>query len=519
MTNPKNAIYLKKHIQAIEDHCLKAQINPPLMVRAAKATTEFVQNIKDKKIEKILVLVGPGNNGLDAILTAFRLRELFYDVSIIILQPIEKLRSKNSEKIKIWSKGGGSLLECLDKNPKFDLIIDGLFGIGLNRELSKDYRKLVDKVNACKVTVLSIDTPSGVECDTGRVMGSAIKATYTITFLGHKFGLLTNHGPDYTGKIIMHQLAFKKIMNKKHDNGWLVEDNSIRNVLDVRAKNSHKGKYGTVLIIGGAEGMIGAPILSGRSALKIGAGKVILGMMNTHCKLDANQPDIMIDEANTTLNDLRDNTVIVIGPGLSSTDESKNLLRKCIASNARLVIDAGGLTLIGESSELHLMLQERKAETVLTPHPGEAAILLKSTNDKIQNDRLHAAIQIAKLFNCLCILKGCGTVISDASGNWHVNVSGNPGMATAGMGDVLAGFLGGLLAQGANTMETALSATRLHGLAAERLAEKCQGYLGITASEIINPARTLLNEFKNSSLVGKKLAAKDAGYRFKSQYS
>jgi hydroxyethylthiazole kinase-like uncharacterized protein yjeF len=454
-------IYLTEDIRRIEREA--GETTPPLMERAGAAAAELAARLAAGK--DILILAGPGNNGGDARIAAERLRERFFRVTI------------------------ATRMDEVPQATRWGLVIDGLFGIGLARDVEGEYAQLVDYANGHSCPVLALDIPSGLHSDTGRVLGRAIRATHTLTFIGLKPGLLTLDGPDHCGEISVADLE----LPAQKANAWVTSPQLFDGVLKRRALNFHKGLAGTVGIVGGASGMTGAALLAARAALKLGAGRVRVGLLDPVMPVDPGAPELMIAHADEVLG--ADLDALVVGPGLGQSERAETLLGAALTSELPCVLDADALNLISENADLRHACARRSAETIVTPHPAEAARLLASNTAAVQADRVKAARMLADNLNCHVVLKGAGSILVARDRHWFVNRTGNPGMSSAGMGDVLAGMLGALLAQ-RYTGETALVlATHLHGAAGDELARNGVGPIGMTASELIDAARHLWNSW------------------------
>jgi hydroxyethylthiazole kinase-like uncharacterized protein yjeF len=274
--------------------------------------------------------------------------------------------------------------------------------------------------------------------------------------------------------------------------GWRIESALLGTILQPRLRNSHKGMYGNVGILGGAPGMVGAALLAGRAALRLGAGRVYIGLFADSPTVDLDQPELMLRPAQDLLK-MEGLDCIVCGPGLGQTQGALHALAAALGHNAPLVLDADALNLIATDAKARQALAARIGATLLTPHPAEAARLLGKSIPDIQNDRVAAARELATKFKCGVVLKGNGSICALQDGDWYVNTTGNPGMATAGMGDVLAGIIAALAAQGIEPSMALLAGVHLHGLAADELVRLGIGPLGLTASEVIDAARQVLN--------------------------
>ena len=462
MSHVFRPVYLAQDIRRIE----QANANVPLMERAGAAAAELAVSLLSDKGKDVLILAGPGNNGGDAKVVARLLKERFFRIS---------LASTTGE---------------IPKDIRWNLVVDGLFGIGLSRPVEGEHAKLVEYANAQSCPVLALDIPSGLNSDTGQVLGRAVRATHTITFIGLKPGLLTLDGPDYCGQVTVAGLSLE---TTEKAGGWIAEPSLFANVLKPRPMNFHKGTSGSVAVIGGASGMVGAALLAGRAALKLGAGRVYVGMLDDHHSHDPNSPELMLRHPDDALG--LDLDAIVVGPGLGQGERAETLLGAVVASDIPCVLDADALNLIAGNEDLRKACARRTADTLLTPHPAEAARLLAQTTADVQADRLKAAKNLSQNLNAHVVLKGNGSILVARDGHWFINTSGNPGMASAGMGDVLAGILGALLAQ-KYSGETALAlGTHLHGCAADECVRSGKGPVGLTAGELIKPARRLWNSW------------------------
>ena len=457
-------IYLSADIRRIEE----AAGDLPLMQRAGAAAAELAAKLAGDKAKDILVLAGPGNNGGDARVAADLLRERFFRVHLV--QRPEELTDRP------WG-----------------VVVDGLFGIGLARPIDGEYAKLVEYANRQRCPVLALDVPSGIQSDTGRVMGAAVRATHTITFIALKPGLLTLDGPDHCGEVAVATLGLE-LKPLLAPTAWVAHPALFKGVLKRRPRNFHKGMAGSLGILGGAHGMTGAALLAGRAALKLGAGRVYAGLLQKDAiEVDFAAPELMLRHADDVLG--LDLDAVVAGPGLGASEHAATLVGAVLASEMPCVLDADALNLLSVDESLKSSCARRSADTLLTPHPAEAARLLGTSVAEVQADRLAAAQRLCRGFNAHVVLKGNGSVVAARDGHWFINTSGNPGMASAGMGDVLAGILGALLAQ-RYTGETAIVlGVHLHGAAADALVRSGSGPIGLTAGELIDPARRLWNQW------------------------
>lgn len=484
-------VFLAAEIRAIEQAALAQSPPPALMERAGQAAAELGRALLGDGGKRVLLFAGPGNNGGDALVMARRLRASGCQASVLFTGSPQKLSAESRAALDAWTGAGGTLLEELPAERDWDLVVDGLFGIGLERPLEGRYTELVNWINACTAPVLALDIPSGLHADSGRVLGCAVRASHTLTFIGLKAGLLTLDGPDHAGRLSLDDIGVE-IPETTRARGWRIETALLETVLPLRLRNTHKGSFGTVALIGGAPGMTGAALLAGRAALKLGAGKVLIGLFSDTPAVDLNQPELMLRPASEILN-MPTPACLACGPGLGDSPAAQGILAAAIGTGAPLVLDADALNLLAAQPKLQKALAARSAPTLLTPHPAEAARLLDRKTEKIQSDRIAAARELSERFRAGVVLKGSGSVCALHGGDWFINTSGNPGMASAGMGDVLTGMIAALIAQGVEAEEALLCGVHLHGLAADQLVAAGTGPAGLTASEVIDAARKALN--------------------------
>ncbi|HEY8354805.1 MAG TPA: NAD(P)H-hydrate dehydratase [Methylophilaceae bacterium] len=478
-------LFTTTEIRAIEQQFA----DEPLMQRAGIAISRFVQDILPDVRSAILILAGPGNNGGDALVAARLLRDI-YPVSVVFCGDTDRLPPDAAAALRDWQKAGGTLLPALPEG-KWELVIDGLFGIGLQRPLEGWAAELVAAVNRLGVPVLSIDVPSGLCADTGRVLGCAVRADWTLTFIGLKPGLFTLDGPDHVGEVRLDALETAPASAGR---GHLLEQESVSKLLPRRRRNSNKGDFGNLGIIGGAARMTGAAVLAARAGLLSGAGRVYLGLLDRDAPtLDAVMPELMLRPPQEVLALKLD--CLVLGPGMGTDDAAARLLGQALDSQLPLLLDADALTMLASDQQLRDAARRRQAPTLLTPHPGEAARLLGRSAADVQQDRIASALKMATDFDAVTLLKGCGSIIALPDGSWFINHSGNPGLASAGMGDTLAGIMGALIAQGLSAEDAMQLATYLHGAAADGLIERGNGPVGLSASEVMTEARWLLNQW------------------------
>ena len=494
-------LYSTSDIRAIERAHAKRKPKQSLMLLAGAAVTAFASKIiKKKRGANILVLAGPGNNGGDAWVAAAALKKAGQRVTV--LAPKEQ---KNPDQVvrtasSTYRKANGNVVTKFPSDEKFDLIVDGLFGIGLRRAPEGIFADVIRHANVNAdlhhTPILAVDVPSGLCADTGIFFGATIQADYTLTFLGAKPGLYTADGVDFAGEIEVDRLGLDGTVSEGH----LLTRAVAALLIPQRRNNSHKGSFGNVGIVGGATGMVGAAVLAARAALHMGPGKVFLGLAAKVAPgFDPINPEIMFRIAQELVAD-ETMTASAIGMGLGIDKPASRLLAGALSHAAPMVIDADALNIIATNPSIYAAHQAKVAgnprqstRLVFTPHPGEAARLLGFTSNEVQADRVSAAKSIATKFNAVTVLKGAGTVIAAPDGSYWINTTGNPGMASGGMGDALSGMIASFLAQGLNALESALLGVYLHGAAADECLANGMAPHGLTASEVIFEARTLLN--------------------------
>ena len=481
-------IYRVAEMRAIEaenDHL-------PLMERAGRAAADVARSLAGDRGGRIVILAGPGNNGGDALVVARWLRTWYFDLAVVFIGDAAKLPPPAAAAHAAFVEAGGSTV-TLPATERPALIVDGLFGVGLTRSLDDDYAALVHWANDSGAPILALDVPTGLNADTGVAAGPTIHAVATATFICLKPGLLTGDGPDHCGEVSVHSLDIAAASAAPgHRLDWPVLAQTLPVVLGRRMRNVNKGTFGTLGILGGTEGMGGALILAGRAALRTGAGKVWLGfLMADPPKLDTSMPELMLRHAGPVLDARPD--ALVVGPGLGTSDAARSLLQRALALPVPVALDADALNLIARDPALLATTKSRSAPTLATPHPGEAARVLATDIENVQNDRMKAAHELAQRLSANVVLKGVGSVLAHPDGTWDINASGGPALATAGSGDVLSGLLGALLAQGLDAKTALRYAVCLHGATADALVAQGIGPLGLTASELPDAARGLLN--------------------------
>jgi hydroxyethylthiazole kinase-like uncharacterized protein yjeF len=511
MTQP-HGLFSVAGIRRIESAWQAQTAAGALMNRAAGAVADQATRMLRRMPADatVLLLVGPGNNGGDALLAGRLLLARGFAVRACAVESILRTEPRAQDAAsawRTWHAGGLSLCSLLDKTawltPRPPLIIDGLFGIGLSRPLPATITPLIAWAKRIRAPVLSIDVPSGIDADTGAAVagGAVVPASVTVTMIADKPGLHTGSGLAASGTVLVAPLTdppptgtqpmvVSTLLNRGvRADAVLLDGAAIRRVLPPRGVNAHKGTAGDVLIIGGRLGMAGAARLAARGALGAGAGRVsIAGDPRSSDAADPRRPEIMRAMVAATDPIPSRFKVVAIGCGLGQDRQAWQYLGSVIASRALMVCDADALNLLAAMPELVRQVRQRGAPTILTPHPLEAARLLDMSTGRVQADRIGAAIALARKFNAIAVLKGAGSIIADPEGHHAINGSGNPVLATGGTGDVLAGVIAALAAGtlggvGSTAATAACAGTWLHGAAADLVARQV-GPAGVPAGRI-----------------------------------
>src|SRR5258706_142431 len=426
---PAFPIYATRAIRRLEE--LAAPASGTLMERAGLAAAEFARGICGDTAKSVLVIAGPGNNGGAAFEVAAHLKRWFFRVRVVFSGERDKLSNDASAALAKWEAEGGTLERDIPGDARFDLAVDGLFGIGLTRALAGEHAALVGKLNALGAAILSRTVPSELTADTGAVMGCAVRASHTLAFIAYKSGLLTLDGPDHCGELRLDTLGIDpaKLLEPE---GMLLGEEILVRAVTPRPRNFHKGQAGSVGVLGGAAGMVGAAVIAGRAAFQCGAGRVYLGLLTPRppC-VDYAQPELMLRKPKELFAKSLVN-VLVAGPGMGKADSARRLLTAALVAPVPIVLDADALNLIAASRALAASLAKRKAGAILTPHPAEASRLLGVTTAEVQADRVASARAIAPRYRSWVVLKGNGSAFAEQDGKFRLHPSCNTDMDTSG---------------------------------------------------------------------------------------
>lgn len=461
-----------------------------MMHRAAKASLDFLlRHFPDA--QKISVFCGAGNNGGDGYTLALLANESGLKITIWQVGDHGNLKNEAKAALDACRQAKLHILPCDEQSDiqHPDVIVDAICGIGMKDKVRQDCAVIIEKMHQANVPIFSVDIPTGVDADTGQILGNAVRANATMTFIGLKLGLLTGSGGAHTGDLALCDLQLpQELFSEIQPVAKKITMTPYLSYLKRRAKDWHKGLSGHVLIVGGDYGFSGAPRMAGEAALRVGAGLVSIATRKENALvMNIDRPELMCHgiESTQELNPLLQKAdVIVLGPGLGQSDWAKNIWSQVIQQNKPLVIDADGLNLLA-------ITHKSKEDWVLTPHPGEAARLIGSTAAEIQADRLAAVKKINQRYGGVCVLKGAGTLVCSAHFLAGLCDKGNPGMASAGLGDILSGVIGGLIAQGIPIEKAAELGVFVHASAGDEAAQ--QGERGLIATDLLPYLRKLVN--------------------------
>lgn len=476
-----------------------SEIGIPSLVLMERAALETVRVLfaERKSFKKVLIIAGTGNNGGDGLAVGRLLASRGMKVDFLLAGRWDRLSDETAVQKDILLNSGFSIQRKLE-NEEYDIVIDALFGIGLSRDVEGEYAELIRAVNAMKqqgTYICSVDIPSGICADTGKVMGCAVKADLTVAFAFAKRGELLYPGREYTGKLMVCDIGipFGVLEGQYPTAAYPEREDAIRKLPD-RRPDGNKGTFGKVLLIAGNRDMCGACILAGSSTLKSGAGmvKIITPECNREI-LQSTLPEAMLysygdmPEAQQLQKALSWADVVAIGPGLGTGEAACFMVRYCLENSAvPIVLDADALNLIGSDRELAELLIHKDGENiVLTPHPGELVRLLGTDMESYRADRMEMIQEVLQKYSCILVAKDAVTITAGKkAGELLINTSGNDGMATAGSGDVLTGLISGLIAQKMPCFEAAGLGVFLHGLAGEEAGRE-NGRYGMTAMDIV----------------------------------
>lgn len=485
-------VYDAEGVRALDRCAIERQGIPgyTLMCRAGTALLTALE-AEFPSASRLLVVCGAGNNAGDGYVLARLAREEGYHVVVAALVPPSSLGGDAACAWQDFAAGGR---EAVEWDPALlaeaDLVVDAILGTGLTRDVDGRFAAAVDAINEADPPVLAVDIPSGLDADDGRIRGTAVEADATVTFVGLKAGLVTGAGPDLCGRLRYSDLdvpaecadAAEPVLRR-------LSESSLARLLPRRPRSAHKGLFGHLLIVGGSPGMGGAVRLAGEAALRTGAGLVTIATHPDHAAVvTGGRPELMcrgVERGDDLEPLIARATHLALGPGLGTGDWSRAMFAAALASGLPAVLDADALNLLAETPR-------RNDDWILTPHPGEAARLLATGTADVQAGRMAAAAAISERYGGVAVLKGAGTLVAAGDGTLpSICTDGNPGMASPGMGDVLTGIVGALLAQGLEARSAAEAGVLVHALAGDAAAR--DGERGLVAGDLIAGIRAWVN--------------------------
>ncbi len=491
--------------RSIRDYGIKGL---QLMENAGRGAAEIILRELQgyHKGGRVSIIAGKGNNGGDGFVVARHLRNRGVEVTVFSFAPAEEMKGDAGVNAASWKKldgetffisTGASLKSIEPKLRHSSVIVDGIFGTGLSSPVRGLHAEVIDLVNGLDKLVIAIDIPSGIDATTGAILGTAVRADITATMAMPKIGLYTYPGRGHSGRIEIVDIGAPRALIDDKTIKWnLTTGPDVKCILKPRSGDSHKGTYGHVLVLAGSPGKTGAALMSAMGAMRMGAGLSTIGLPEgLLSSMEAKTVEVMTlglpQTPRTTLGlssydavkrFMADKSALVIGPGLGVSDDIAGLIRKIIKeADYPVVIDADGLNNMAGRVEA---LRDTASKIILTPHPGEMARLMDMTTSQVQSDRIGVAGALAGKTGATVVLKGAGTVIALPDGDIHINPTGNPGLSTAGTGDVLSGMVGGLLAQGYDAAAASVAAVYIHGAAGDEVRKE-NGGMGMIATDIL----------------------------------
>jgi NAD(P)H-hydrate epimerase len=486
-----SALYRAEQVRALDCLAIESFALPGavLMERAGAAVVrQVIEHWADA--EEVIVLCGVGNNGGDGYVVARLAKEAGYRVRLFQLSDRSKLQGDARLMADAFHEMGGEEELFHPFSADHAVIVDAILGTGLERPVEGRWADVIHHINHLDAPVVAVDIPSGLHADSGRLLGVAVEADITVSFIALKQGMFTSAGPECCGEIYFDSLDIpRQIYRSEAPAAYAIDWSNQSALLKPRRQTVHKGDCGHVLVVGGAPGFSGAVRMAAEAAARSGAGLVSVATHPEHAALlNQGRPELMV-HAVLSMVDLQPllecATVVALGPGLSCSDWGRELYSAVLASSLPIILDADGLNLLAESPS-------NRANWVLTPHPGEAARLLGCNSSDIQNDRFSAVAELQRRYGGVAVLKGAGTLIQPMEDEIPLLCrAGNPGMASGGMGDLLTGIIAAFIAQGLPQEDAASAGVALHSEAADLAAEA--GERGMLATDLLPSIRQLLN--------------------------
>lgn len=484
------SLYTASEVYALDAAAIASGIpSIQLMKRAGRAAFELLVE-RFPAAEQVTIYCGAGKNGGDGYVVAALAAQRLVPVQVIQLSAPEKLTGEARQAYDFALQEGVPMLPFAQAAaPVSGVIVDALLGIGLRGAPTGEFAQAIEQINQSRLPVLALDIPSGLNADTGTVAGVAVQAQITIPYIALKRGLLTGRGAAIAGELVLANLdipvATYDVVSPSAERLVL---NDVLELLAPRAADAHKGDFGHVMVIGGDTGMGGAALMAAEAAARTGAGNVSIATRPEHvAAILARRPEVMacgVVSGQELEPLLARPTLLVVGPGLGRSPWSEQMLQQAAKSGLPLVLDADALNILAEGRVIPAANQQQHSPWLLTPHPAEAARLLGITTAEVQADRFAAVRALAERYNASVILKGAGSLVAATDGLIGVVADGNPGMASGGMGDVLSGIVGGLVAQGLSATDAARLGAVVHACAADLAAEDF-GQRSMLATDLI----------------------------------
>lgn len=498
---------LSAEMKKIDDHATHRYGIPGIVImeNAGKVVVDEVMKMGER-YQHILVVCGTGNNGGNGFVIARHLLNLYKNMTVIVVGNAKNIEGDSLQNLDILRKLDAEIeyitdadqLPLVEKLVRVnDMVIDALIGIGIHGDVAPLHESIINCINEYSKYTLSVDIPSGVNGSTGEVMNVAIQADKTVSLVLPKVGNILYPGADYNGELIIKGIGIPdKIIEEIHLKYKILSEDEVVGKIPKRRPNTHKGDYGKANVIAGSQGLTGAAILTSRAALRTGLGLLKLYIPESlNILITTSVPEVVtiplqemrkgtigLNHINRIIEDTEHATVLAIGPGCGNTTELAETIRRILLEvDKPIVIDADGLNALSRNVS---WLNNKKAPVVITPHPGEMARLTGMTTAEINRRPIEVARDFATKWDVVVVLKGSRTIIALPSGEVYVNINGNPGMATAGTGDILTGMITGFIAQGLSPVDAVLVGVYLHGLAGDLMAEM-KGERGLLAGDII----------------------------------
>lgn len=486
------ALYSTAQVRALDAHAIKGLGIPgyTLMKRAGEGALRFLRS-RWPMAHRIVIVCGGGNNGGDGYVVARFAHAAGLAVTVLAAIPPEQLRGDARLAYEDFKNSEGQI-HAFDSAlfSEGDVIVDALLGTGLRGAVRGDLGRVIREINSSGRPVFALDVPSGLDSDTGMPLGEAVRADCTVTFVGLKTGLFIGDGPEHAGTVYFDDLEISPPPSAEFKPGLeRIVDSEIQRALPRRPRAAHKGTFGRVLIVGSGSGMPGAVRLSGEACLRVGAGLVTVAVAPENVPaISAGRPELIclqLTGADVLAEAIEKADVIAIGPGLGRTPWAREALSAVLKSDKPLVVDADALNLIAEAGT------KPRDNWILTPHPGEAGRLLDISTEEIQADRLSALDRLVKRYGGVVVLKGAGTLVGTKGSTAALCERGNPGMASAGTGDVLTGAITGILAQCRDNWLAARVGVLVHAMAGDAAART--GERGLLASDVARELHHCVN--------------------------